>query len=138
MAAFSQQVGSSRWPLVVVVPATFGSRGSLDALTRDLCELLDREERMCILCDLSHKSCMDLLEVQHLQLFFTTQGRRLDALVGALAFAVPSAMVRGAVKLVLKARPPQHPFAVLRTRREAERYIAQHLESPPVSAAVGH
>lgn len=139
MAVFSRQVDSSEWPLAVVVPSAFGSKDSLEALTQDLGTLLDREEPFCILCDMSHKSCMDLPEVQHLQLFFTTQGRRLDAQVDALAFAVPSAMVRGAVRLVLEARPPHHPFAVLRERREALRYLRAYLEpSGSSAAAVAH
>jgi len=149
--ALTRQVDASAWPLVVLRPFQFGNELSLEALDQGLGSILERGERFCMLADFTQKTYIELPEVRHLTEMFRHHGQRLDDGLVALGLAVPSAMVRGAVKLILQARPPNFPYEVLRTRREARRYIAAHLEqharsAPPedhdadsgISVAVGH
>lgn len=138
MAAFARQIEAEAWPLVVMTPSAFATRFSLDGLEKGLLELLGRGEPFCLLGDLTHKSCMELIEVRHLSELLRTHGPRLDELVAAFGLAVPSPMVRGAIKLVLDARRPRHPYSVLRSRRDARRYVDPYLQALRMPAAVGH
>ncbi|MCB9717440.1 MAG: hypothetical protein H6712_26565 [Myxococcales bacterium] len=138
MAAFAGQLDAEAWPLVVLKPTAYPTKDSLEGLDVALGELLDRGERFCLLGDLSHKNGMELHEVQHLQALFEEQGERLDRQVVAFGLAIPSAMVRGGMRLVLRARQPRFPTAVHRSRREASRYLAPFLTELSLPVAVGH
>lgn len=146
MGTLSQQVDDDEWPLVVIRPASFGNGASLTALTDGICEILDQRRQLCLIADFSHKTCVELPEVRHLAELFRSQGERIDTLVLALAVVAPSAMVRGAMKLVFQARPPNLPLSVVRTHREAKKFVGPYLAELTTSvtscmtrlAAVGH
>lgn len=135
----TRQLDPSGWPLVVLKPSPFGTTGSLRVLSEGMVQLLDRGERFCILADFTDKTCMELDEVRCLGDLHRTHGARMDELVVAQGLAVPSAMVRGALKLVFRARPPRYPYVVFRQRRRARAYLESYLaELPRMSVAVGH
>lgn len=146
MGTVTKQVDDSEWPLVVLRPSLFGSDASLTALGEGLREVLDRGKRFCLLADFTQKTYMELPEVRHLSELFRSEGERIDAHVAVLALVVPKPMVRGAIKLVLQSRPPNVPYEVHRTRRDAKRFISPHLAELTTNmdtcmsllAAVGH
>lgn len=138
----TRQVDASEWPLVVMKPSQFGCEGSFIALREALGAILDRGERFCMIADLAHKTNVELPEVRHLSELFRSQGERLDTCLAALALVAPSAMVRGAIKLIFRDRRPKYPYVMLRCRREAKRSLEVHLVGLSTRAsmptAVGH
>lgn len=128
VGTLTQQVDDEEWPLVVLRPSTFGNDASLASLCEGLGEILDRGKRFCLLADFSNKTYMELHEVKHVSELFRSEGPRLDQQALVLALLVPSAMVRGAINLVLQARTPNIPCEILRTRQEAKRFISPYLD----------
>jgi len=138
VTAIARQVDASGWPLVLVTPPRFASDESLRGLTDDLAKLLDRKERFCTLMNYAGRTCMELREVRYLTDFFVEHGERMDVWVAALGLVVPSAMVRGGLRVVFRARTPGYPYELFETQRKAKAYLERQLAELTMPTAVGH
>lgn len=136
MAAFAGQVDTDTWPLVVLEPSPYATQQSLDELFGGLTQLLKRRERFCLLGDFTGKGRMDLPEVRKLQRFLLTTGHRMDELVAGFGLAVPSPMVRGAIKFIFETRPPRFPYAIVRSLVDAKDYLGPYLEELSLLAPI--
>lgn len=77
-------------------------------------------------------------EIKVFDAFARANGERLDSQVAALALIIPSAMVRGAIRVLFKLKAPGHPYRVVHERDAALEYIAPYLsELSPRAAANG-
>jgi len=138
VTTFARQVDASGWPLVVLEPSRIGSDEALSTMTEALGTLLRRHERFCLLADFTDKTCMELSEVRHLTTFFRAYGEPMDEWVAAMGLVVPSAMVRGALRVIFSARPPGYPNQVFQKRHRAKGYLDPYLSELTVPEAVGH
>ncbi len=81
---------------------------------------------------------MELREVRSLTDFFMEHGERMDALVVALGLVVPSAMVRGGLRVVFRTRTPGYPYEQFENCRKAKVYLERHIAELSMPTAVGH
>ena len=121
-------VDTAGWPLVRYVSARNMDREAAHAFIERMRYVLDREERFCMLVDLRAAERIDLAEIRMIADFARSKGPQLRKLVTAMALIVPSAMVRGAVKVIFKLKPPEHPYTLVRDMETGEAYIAPYLE----------
>ena len=118
---------SDDWPLVVITGPRVPDKFFTGRLMEQMGAVLDRNERFCILADMTDAVRFELAEIRSLAGFAKENGDRIDQQVAALGFAVPSAMVRGAIKVLFTFRSPGHPYLVARTREAALAYLDPHL-----------
>ena len=86
-------------------------------------------ERFCLYVDMMEARRFDLPAIQVMGSFAQRNSDTLDRRVAALVIVAPSAMVRGAIRVLFTIKTPGHPYAVVRNREEADAYIAAQLES---------
>lgn len=109
---------------------TVGPTPSHDDFARVFVEYeneLYRKSPMCVLADASATTRIDLDHVKMIAEFGERNNQELAAYVGALAIVVPSAMVRGALKVAFQLKAPPHPYKVVRTLEEAENFLAPYV-----------
>ena len=91
----------------------------------------DRE--ICLLADATATVRLDLVHVKTIARFGEEHHSLLAERVRALVLVIPSAMVRGAIKVAFQLKAPPHPYAVVQTIDEATDYLAPYLrEISPV------
>jgi hypothetical protein len=92
---------------------------------------LQRNQAFCVLADASSTVRIDFAHARRIADFGERNHMRLQAYVQALALVVPSAMVRGALKVAFQIKEPPHPYRILRTVDEAEQYLTAFLTLCP-------
>jgi hypothetical protein len=92
---------------------------------------LERNQAFCVLADASTTIRVDLAHAKRIAEFGERNHMRLQAYVQALALVVPSAMVRGALKVAFQIKAPPHPYKILRTLEEADEYLTAFLTMCP-------
>lgn len=125
-------VDASRWPLLVVTAPDEPTPAFTDRFTAQMQAQLDRMSPFCVLVDmpnLRRVSQVDLGELRRIAAFAQREGDLLDANTVALALHVPHAVVRAAMRLLFALRPPNHPYAIFKTRAAADAYLAPHLRT---------
>ncbi|WP_172304688.1 STAS/SEC14 domain-containing protein [Pseudenhygromyxa sp. WMMC2535] len=118
-----EAVDTSQRPLVRITLEPTPTLESFDQIFAEVELELARRESICVLADAEQTTRIDLAHVKRFAEFGETNHKMLEAYVRALAFVVPSAMVRGALKVAFQLKPPPHPFSVCKTRDEAEAYL---------------
>ena len=83
--------------------------------------------RFCLLVDFSPTKRMEIAEIKRLTAFVESRGSELDTQLVAMAHIVPSAMVRGALKVLFSLRPPGSPYRVTRTPEAAHAYLGPYI-----------
>jgi hypothetical protein len=94
------------------------------------CELA-RSQPFCVLADASVTTRLEFDHAKKIADFGERNHNRLEAHVKALALVVPSAMVRGAIKVAFQIKAPPHPYKILRTVEEAEAFLNPFLAGCP-------
>ena len=115
-------VDGSAWPLLVVRGPKIVDNQAARSIVSGLVAALDRGQRFCIHVDMTATTRFEWSEIKVFDAFARANGDRLDTQVAALALVIPSAMVRGAIRVLFKLKAPGHPYEVL-----ADEYIAPFL-----------
>lgn len=92
---------------------------------------LGRMQSFCVLADASVTTRLEFDHAKKIADFGERNHTRLEAHVKALALVVPSAMVRGALKVAFQIKAPPHPYKILRTVEEAEEFLNPFLAGCP-------
>lgn len=95
---------------------------------------LQRNQAFCVLADASATVRIEFAHAKRIAEFGERNHMRLQAYVQALALVVPSAMVRGALKVAFQIKEPPHPYRILRTLEEADEYLTAFLTVCPRSS----
>jgi hypothetical protein len=104
---------------------------SFDAVFAEFETELESNQAFCVLADASITIRIDFAHAKRIADFGVRNHMRLEAYVKALALVVPSAMVRGALKVAFQIKAPPHPYQILRTVEEAEAYLTSFLTLCP-------
>ena len=92
---------------------------------------LERAQSFCVLADATITSRLELSHAKIIADFGERNHDRLQAHVKALALVVPSAMVRGALRVAFQIKAPPHPYKILRTAEEAQTFLNPFLATCP-------
>lgn len=115
------------WPLLRVCWPQRADLEFVDHVTDALAQALARGTQFCLLVDFRHTKRMEIAEIKRLTAFVEHRGDELDEQLAAKAHIVPSAMVRGALKVLFALRPPGSPYQVARTPEAAHAYLAPYI-----------
>lgn len=127
-ATVESVVDTSRRPLLEI---TVGEVPSLESFNEVFAEVeleLARHQSICVLTNAEQTTRIDLEHVKRIAQFGETHHTMLEAYIRALAFVIPSAMVRGALKVAFQIKAPPHPVKICRTEQEARSYLAPYLD----------
>lgn len=130
-------VDDSGWPLVVIRGPKCYDQATVAATVDPLIAILDRGKRFCIEGDLSETTRFEWAEIRSFQIFLRDHGKRMDDQVTAVALIIPSALVRGAVKVLFKLKPPCFPYRVVQNHEASAIYLARSLAEPGPRTASG-
>ena len=114
-------------PLFVVNGPKVAGSDFATAVVEGTTRMIEAGQPFCMLCDLGESSRMELPEIKQFAQFLRARGAELDELMVAQALFIPSAMVRGAIKVLFKMWTPAYPYEITRSRAEAEAFLAGYL-----------
>ncbi|MEM7155611.1 MAG: hypothetical protein AAF799_22365 [Myxococcota bacterium] len=120
-------VDVSAWPLVVLRFSRVVDAETVQQVATGLSATLDRAERFCMQVDMTNTSRFEWAEIKSFDRFARANEDRLNAHVAALALIIPSAMVRGAIRVMFRLKSPAHPYRVVHRRESAVEYLAPYL-----------
>lgn len=127
-------VDESQWPILRVrFPAQLTEATAI-AFAELVHSKLEADEDFALLVDLLNTRGVQVPAIRHLRRFAQAHGPRLDRRLISLSAAVPSAMIRGAMKLVFSFRSPAHDHAWFGTLEHAERHVEAVIRRPANSA----
>lgn len=86
-------------------------------------EELARFTSICVLVDARETKRIDLSQVKRIAEFGERNDKLLGAYIRVLAFVIPSAMVRGALKVAFQLKVPPHPVHICQTEAQARTHI---------------
>jgi hypothetical protein len=84
---------------------------------------LERAQSFCVLADATITSRLEMSHAKIIADFGERNHARLEAHVMALALVVPSAMVRGALRVAFQLKAPPHPYKIVRTTEDAQAFL---------------
>ena len=88
---------------------------------------LERAQPLCLMLDSRHSRRVELPPLRAFSEFGHTHAQQLSAHVRALAVIVPSAIMRGSLRLAFQLNPPPHPVCVCKTKAEGLSWLAPYL-----------
>ena len=118
-------------PLCRLRVGTAPTVDSFDSMFAGFEAELQRNQAFCVLADASITVRIEFAHAKRIAEFGERNHMRLQAYVQALALVVPSAMVRGALKVAFQIKEPPHPYRILRTLEEANDYLNAFLTMCP-------
>lgn len=121
-------VDTSLRPLLQITVSQIPSLESFDQVFAQVEVELDRHESICGLVNAEQTTRIDFAHVKRIAQFGETHHVMLEAYMRALAFVIPSAMVRGAIKLAFQLKAPPHPVKICSTDEEARAYLTHYLD----------
>ena len=130
-------VDESAWPRVVLRRPPVFDQAAVVGITTGLDRALDRGDRFCLEVDLTESTRLDWKELKAFGAYAKASRERHSVLFVTVALVIPSAMVRGAIRVLFQIQSPGYSHRVLQSRREADEYLAPFLAelSQPVAAS---
>lgn len=122
---------TSRRPLCCVQISAKPDKAEFEAVFAGIEAELARGRPFCLMADAVATTRLEFEHVKQLAGFGQRNHALLEAHVRAMSIVVPSAMVRGALKVAFQIKTPPHPHQVARSLEEAEAFLA------PYVAAIG-
>lgn len=120
-------VDTSQRPLLRI---TVGARPSVQCIEGILAKIADelaRHRAICVLANAEHTTHLEFAHVQRIVEFGERNTMMIEAYIRALAFVIPSPMVRGLIRLAMQIKPPPHPMKICSTAPEAQAYLTPYL-----------
>ncbi|WP_106393941.1 STAS/SEC14 domain-containing protein [Enhygromyxa salina] len=121
-------VDTSQRPLCRITVGTSPTIESFDDIFKQVEAELGRHRSICVLANAEKTARIDLAHVKRIAEFGQTHHTLLQAYMRALAFVIPSAVVRGALKLAFQIKTPPHPYRVCHSEEEAQAYLASFID----------
>lgn len=120
-------VDTSKRPLCRIIVGDAPSLGSFEGILRKIESELSRHRAICVLANATHTTHIEFAHIKRIVEFGERNQMMIQAYVRALAFVVPSPMVRGLTWLAFQIKPAPHPVKIFATEREAQAYLAPFL-----------
>nr|AYM53153.1 hypothetical protein [Pseudenhygromyxa salsuginis] len=125
----TSSVDATERPLLRVRIGEVPSLGELEEVFAKLRKELERGGSICMLVDATATKTLELDQVRLIADFGEDNHDLVSSRVMALAFVVPSAMVRGALKVAFRLKPPPHPVSVFKVADDAQSYLQPFLRN---------
>lgn len=121
-------VDTSKRPLLGIFVEPKPSLETFEKIFEQVKAELDRHTSLCVLINAVNTSRIDLDQVRLIAQFGETHDQLLAAYIRALVFVIPSAMVRGALRVAFQLKAPPHPTHICQTEDEAMKYLGPYLK----------
>jgi hypothetical protein len=113
---------------VLITVGELPSLASFDEVFAQVELELARHQSICVLVNAVRTTRIDLAHVKRIAQFGETNHMMLQAYISALAFVIPSPIVRSALKMAFRLKAPPHPVKICRTKQEARSYVAPYVD----------
>ena len=120
-------VDTSQRPLCRITVGAQPSVSSVEGILTTLTAELARHRAICVLANAEHTKYIEYAHVKRIVEFGERQHMMIEAYVRALAFVIPSPMVRGLIRLCFQIKPAPHPVRIFSTEPEAQAYLTPFL-----------
>ena len=120
-------IDTSKRPLFGIEVEPTVTLSTLDQIFSAVEEELARHTSICILVNAVNTTSMELSHVRRIAEFGEKNDPLISAYIRAIAFVIPSAMVRGALKVAFQLRAPPHPIKICKAHDEAEAFLQPFL-----------
>jgi hypothetical protein len=120
-------VDTSKRPLCRITVGSRPSVQSVEGILNKIADELSRHRAICVLANAQYTTHIEFAHVKRIVEFGDRHHMLIEAYIRALAFVIPSPMVRGLIRLAFQIKPPPHPVKLFSTEPEAQAYLTPYL-----------
>jgi hypothetical protein len=120
-------VDTTKRPLCRIIVGVEPSVEVFEAILTKIADELARHRAICVLANAEHTTHIEFAHVRRIVEFGEQHHMMLEAYIRALAFVIPSPMVRGLARLAFQIKAPPHPVKFFSTEAAAKAYLAPFL-----------
>lgn len=120
-------VDASTFPLIGITVEPQPTLETFEEIFKKVEEVLAQHTSLCVMINAEQTTRIDLAQVRRIAEFGETHDKLLAAYIRALVFIIPSAMVRGALRVAFQIKAPPHPVHICQTEAEARAYLDPYL-----------
>lgn len=120
-------VDTSKRPLCRITVGAEPSVEVFEGILNKIADELSRHRAICVLANAEHTTHIEFAHVRRIVEFGEQHHMMLEAYIRALAFVIPSPMVRGLARLAFQLKPPPHPVKFFSSEPEAKAYLTPFL-----------